>query len=200
MTDQPSESAANPGVNTTGMRTMLRREKIALRLDMLPEAHRQASARILDHLGELLLPRPAGTIGFCLPIRAEVDCQSLIVKLLAAGWRATIPTVVAKDAPMQFRPWTRETPMTVDPYDLPVPMSGRGPVPDVLLLPLVACDASGYRLGYGGGYFDRTLAICAPRPFTIGVGFELAVAATIYPEAHDIPLDCLVTEAGIRQR
>jgi 5,10-methenyltetrahydrofolate synthetase len=64
-------------------------------------------------------------------------------------------------------------------------------------LPLVAFDSQGFRLGYGGGYFDRTLAALVPRPFSIGVGFELARAKDIRPQPHDIRLDAMVTEAGI---
>ena len=81
---------------------------------------------------------------------------------------------------------------------IPVPATAAGPTPDVLLLPLVAFDAAGYRLGYGGGYFDRTLAAMHPRPLTIGVGFDLCAVADIRPERHDIPLDLIVTESGIR--
>lgn len=88
--------------------------------------------------------------------------------------------------------------MTADPYGIPVPATALSPPPNVLLLPLVAFDAAGYRLGYGGGYFDRTLAAMHPRPLTIGVGFDLCAVADIRPERHDIPLDLIVTESGIR--
>ena len=70
-------------------------------------------------------------------------------------------------------------------------------LPNIILLPLVAFDRQGFRLGYGGGYFDRTLAALVPRPLAIGVGFELARVADIRPQAHDLPLDAVVTEAGI---
>ena len=63
-------------------------------------------------------------------------------------------------------------------------------------MPLVGFDAQGYRLGYGGGYFDRTLAALARKPLTIGVGFEFARLPTIRPQPHDIPMDFIVTEAG----
>jgi 5,10-methenyltetrahydrofolate synthetase len=70
-----------------------------------------------------------------------------------------------------------------------------------LIVPLLGFDAAGYRLGYGGGYYDRTLATLTPRPLTVGVGYELGRLETIHPQAHDIPLDAIVTEAGtIRHR
>lgn len=172
---------------------------IAARQAMPTEAQRRASERIVDHLTGLLLPSPPGTIGFCWPIRAEPDCRPLVAGLIAAGWQAAMPTVVSTDAPMEFRAWSPNARMTTDPYGIPVPATAAGPTPDVLLLPLVAFDAAGYRLGYGGGYFDRTLAACAPRPLAIGVGFDLCAVASIHPEVHDMPLDLVVTESGIRR-
>ena len=87
--------------------------------------------------------------------------------------------------------------MTVGRYGIPIPADGATLIPDVVLLPLVAFDARGFRLGYGGGYFDRTLAGLVPRPFAIGVAFEVARVNSIRPQAHDIPLDAVVTEAGV---
>jgi 5,10-methenyltetrahydrofolate synthetase len=120
-----------------------------------------------------------------------------------------MPVVVIPAAPMIFRAWTPATPMTTDRHGIPVPVdipadptTGDAVIepniaPDILLLPLVAFDAAGYRLGYGGGYFDRTLAARVPRPRAIGVGFELARVPDIRPQAHDLPLDAIVTEAGV---
>jgi 5-formyltetrahydrofolate cyclo-ligase len=73
-------------------------------------------------------------------------------------------------------------------------------VPGIALAPLVGWTDEGYRLGYGGGYFDRTLAALQPRPFTIGIGFHAARLTTIFPQQHDIPLDVIVTEAGVVAR
>jgi 5,10-methenyltetrahydrofolate synthetase len=94
--------------------------------------------------------------------------------------------------------------MLADRYGIPTPSSGNFVTPDALLLPVNAFDAAGYRLGYGGGYFDRTLAALnsaqqpvRPRPLAIGVGFELARVGSICPEPHDLPLDAMVTERGV---
>jgi 5,10-methenyltetrahydrofolate synthetase len=87
--------------------------------------------------------------------------------------------------------------MALDRHGIPIPSAGEELRPNVVLLPLVAFDPQGFRLGYGGGYFDRTLAAMVPRPLAIGVGFELGRVADIRPQAHDIPLDATVTEAGI---
>ncbi len=192
MTDQPSQSAVNPA-----WRNALRQEKIAARLALPAAEHRLASATILARLTELLLPRPPGVLAFCWPVRGEVDCRPLAAQLLTAGWQAAMPTVIRRDAAMEYRVWTADAPMSRDPHGIPVPATTRCVIPDVLLLPLVAFDDDGYRLGYGGGYFDRTLAANVPRPLSIGVGFELARVPSIHPAPHDIPLDIIVTEASV---
>lgn len=134
-------------------------------------------------------------LAFCWPIRAEFDCRPLAGTLLAAGWQMAMPVVTLRGAPMTFRDWTPESAMTSDPHGIPIPDTATVRHPDVLLLPLVAFDSAGYRLGYGGGYFDRTLAACVPRPLSVGVGFECGRVPSIHPEAHDIPLDCIITES-----
>jgi len=87
--------------------------------------------------------------------------------------------------------------MGVDRHGIPIPQDGPNIVPDIVLLPLVAFDTQGFRLGYGGGYFDRTLAMLVPRPLAIGVGFELGRVADIRPQAHDIRLNAVCTEIGV---
>lgn len=87
--------------------------------------------------------------------------------------------------------------MATDRHGIHFPTSGAALIPDMLLIPVNAFDRRGFRIGYGSGYFDRTLATLVPPPLSIGVGFELARVATIYPQAHDIPLDAVVTEAGL---
>jgi 5-formyltetrahydrofolate cyclo-ligase len=87
--------------------------------------------------------------------------------------------------------------MFADRYGIPTPAHGDFLIPEVLLLPVNGFDAAGYRIGYGGGYFDRTLASLLPRPLVVGVGFELARLDSISPEPHDQRLDAMVTEAGV---
>ncbi|MDR0634402.1 MAG: 5-formyltetrahydrofolate cyclo-ligase, partial [Azoarcus sp.] len=107
---------------------------------------------------------------------------------------AALPVVVAKDAPLIFRRWLPGQALARDRYGIPFPPCGEAIEPELVLVPLNAFDARGYRLGYGGGYFDRTLS--AMRPRTAGIGFELGREADVLPRAHDYPLDWLVTEAG----
>lgn len=195
MPDQIEHSAPDHA----NLRATLRRQKTFARL-ALPAAQREVADRhIRGVLETFLLTRPPGVLAFCWPIRAEVDCRPLAQRLLAAGWQAVMPTVVETDAPMVFRHWEPGCAMSTDPYGIPVPAGTATRSPDVVLLPLVAFDTDGYRLGYGGGYFDRTLAVSTPRPLAIGVGYELAAVPTIHPEPHDIPLDWIATEAGLRR-
>ena len=81
-------------------------------------------------------------------------------------------------------------------WKIPVPAEGPEVIPDVTLAPVVGWDAAGFRLGYRGGYFDRTLAARLPRPYAIGVGLQAAQVQTIFPQPHDIAMDEIVTEAG----
>jgi 5,10-methenyltetrahydrofolate synthetase len=200
-TPQPAEhhgyTAANPDTGDTARRGRLRREKIAARAALPPADHARLSAELNGHLERAIAARGAQVLAFCWPIRAEFDARELVRRHIAHGGRAVVPTVVGLDVPMVFRCWTPDCPMTVDPFGIPVPTAAADCLaPDLVLLPLVAFDAGGYRLGYGGGYFDRTLAAMVPRPLAFGVGFELARTASVYPQSHDIRLDAVITEAG----
>ena len=108
-----------------------------------------------------------------------------------------MPVVVAKAAPLQFRAWWPGAPMTTGVYGIPIPDGTALVVPDAAIVPMNGFDAQGYRLGYGGGYFDRTLESTSPPPLAIGVAFEFAGLPSIRPQPHDVPMDFVVTEAGI---
>ncbi|HEY6895775.1 MAG TPA: 5-formyltetrahydrofolate cyclo-ligase [Rhodocyclaceae bacterium] len=190
-------SANNHPGQTAAIRRALRSERLALREAMSAAEHRHASALIERHLYELLGARAGGCIGFCWPMRGEFDPRALVGGLLKRGWQACMPVVETPGAAMVFHAWQPTSEMRHGPHGTVVPAEAHPALPDVLLLPLVAFDPAGFRLGYGGGYFDRTLAALRPRPLTVGVGFELARTETIHPAAHDIPLEVIVTEAGI---
>lgn len=196
--EQPANNAANPDHDDESLRAHLRREKIAARQALPLAEHARLSALLEEHLAREFAHRVPGVIAFCWPIRGEFDARALIGKLLGRGWRACMPVVERIAAPMAFKPWDPAAAMSVDPYGIPVPATSLvSPPPDIVLLPLVAFDARGFRLGYGGGYFDRTLAALAHRPAAWGVGFELARTADLRPQVHDIPLDLVVTESGV---
>lgn len=178
-------------------RSALRREKLAARMRLEETSRAALSARIEAHLAALLASLPPQTLAFCAPVRGEFDARPLASLLIERGWRTAMPVVEAAHAPMNFRGWTPSSAMDIDRHGIPIPAGGPAVVPAIVLLPLVAFDAQGFRLGYGGGYFDRTLAAMVPRPLAIGVGFELGRVADIRPQTHDIRLDAVVTEAGV---
>ena len=180
--------------DSTAWRRGLRQQMVARRAALAWPEHAALSARIVAHaLAALPVPRIAA---FCWPIRHEPDVRSLLAAWTLAGVRCALPVVTGENMPLAFRAWTPETPLQPDRYGIPTPTTGDWLIPDLLLLPLNAFDAAGFRLGYGGGYFDRTLAALEPRPLAVGVGFEINRIATIRPQPHDRRLDWIVTEAG----
>ncbi|TNF17282.1 MAG: 5-formyltetrahydrofolate cyclo-ligase [Rhodobacteraceae bacterium] len=178
-------------------RKRLRAERAALSV----EARRGVGEALSRHLRDLLHKGFDGARGMVFsaywPIKGEPDLRPLMADLHAAGVLVALPLVETKAAPLTFRRWTPETRMVRGDWNIPVPPPEAPEVtPEITLAPLVGWCADGYRLGYGGGYFDRTLAALKPRPFAIGVGFAAARLATIYPQPHDIPLDVILTEEG----
>jgi 5,10-methenyltetrahydrofolate synthetase len=172
-------------------RLLARREALTL------EERRAADARITDLL-VLGFPLLAGlTIGFYWPFKGEVDPRIAVRRFRAQGARAALPVVVEKGAPLRFQEWTPDCVTRPGVFGLPVPVDGAVVVPDVVLVPPVGFGARGYRLGYGGGYFDRTLAALTPRPLAIALAREVSRIETIHPQPHDIPMDFIVTEDGI---
>lgn len=183
-----------PSENNTAWRRALRQAMVARRTALSTVEHAALSARIVDRaLAALALPNVAA---FCWPIKHEPDIRALLTVWAEAGVRSALPVVVGEGQPLAFREWTPTTPLAPDRYGIPTPTGGAWLTPDLILLPLNGFDAAGYRLGYGGGYFDRTLAALAPRPLAVGVGFEINRVDSIRPEAHDQRLDWIVTEEG----
>jgi 5-formyltetrahydrofolate cyclo-ligase len=136
-------------------------------------------------------------IGFYWPFKGEVDLRPLMRALLAEGATAALPAVSEKARPMEFRPWAPGSAMVPGIWNIPVPPPGEIARPQILLVALLGFDEAGYRLGYGGGYYDRTLAAMPTRPLTVGVGSELGRLDTIHPQPHDIPMDAVATESGL---
>lgn len=183
-----------PNEDNTAWRRALRRDMVARRAALGEAEHDALSARIVGHLlADLPVPR---VVAFCWPIKHEPDVRAVVEQWVARGALAALPVVVAEEAPLAFRAWTADTPLEADRYGIPTPVAGAFVQPDLILLPLNGFDDAGYRLGYGGGYFDRTLAVLSPRPLAVGVGFEINRLPNIRPESHDQRLDWIVTEAG----
>jgi len=174
-----------------------RERLIAARMAMPAGAHRAASAAIGRLLSAHFMPASPGLVGCYWPFRREFNGLPIMRRVIALGGEVALPVVVRPRHPLEFRRWTPKTRMAKGVWDIPHPAEGPPVHPTTLLIPLVGFDQGRYRLGYGAGYYDRTLAAFPHRPETWGVGFELGRIKTIDPQTHDIPMDHIVTEAGI---
>ena len=170
---------------------------IARRLAAPAVDHARWSALIEASLHEGFGALEGMIVGFCWPFQGEFDARPFVTDLRRRGARAVLPAVVAKAQPLEFREWWPGVAMVEGVYDLPVPDATSSLTPDALLIPALGVGSQGDRLGYGGGYFDRTLAALRPKPIAVGLAFELSRIATIEPQAHDVFMDFIVTEGGI---
>jgi 5-formyltetrahydrofolate cyclo-ligase len=176
-----------------------RERLIAERMALTPAARRAAGDKIEALLQEILRAR-SGLLGIYWPFRAEFDPRHLVEALVAAGRAVTLPVVIDSKGPLEYRAWAPGEALVAGVWDIPIPEKREIVSPAMVLAPLVGFDPDGYRLGYGGGYFDRTLGALNPRPLAIGVGFAFQEIATIHPQPFDVPMDMIVTEAGLRRR
>jgi 5-formyltetrahydrofolate cyclo-ligase len=177
-----------------------RERLIAARLAVAPalrESWRQRMDRYLEHS----FPGLASCrLAFCWPIKGEYDARHIARTLRARGALTALPVVVAPKTPLVFREWHPGVKLAAGPLDIPFPVDSPEIEPQVVLLPMNGWDSMGYRLGYGAGFFDRTLAAARKKPLVIGVTYELARLETIHPQPWDIPLDYVVTERGVYRR
>ena len=175
-------------------RALTRRGLLELRAKQSATQQVEAARAIGDALLRALAPQASDWLGFYWPIRGEIDLRAAVEGLIARGARAALPEVTARDAPLTFRPWHPDCAMRRGVWDIPVPDTAVSITPTLLLIPCVAADQQGYRLGYGGGFYDRTLAALSPRPLTIGIVLHEALLPSIHPQEHDIPLDAVLSE------
>jgi 5-formyltetrahydrofolate cyclo-ligase len=173
---------------------------IAERMAASPRRRRQWGEAIDARLEALVATLSGRVLGIYWPFKAEFDPRPLAERRRAQRWMIALPVVVDRRGPLEYRLWQPGMAMEIGVYDIPVPKTRLVAHPDIVLAPLVGFDPAGYRLGYGGGYFDRTLAALAPRPVAIGVGVEAALLASVFPRPHDMPMDYIVTEAALRCR
>ena len=156
--------------------------------------------RIDAHLWRSFPGLAAATLAFCWPIRGEYDARRLAQRLRERGAVTALPVVVGPRQPLIFREWHPGVTLASGPLGIPYPVGSDPVVPTAALVPMNGWDHAGHRLGYGGGFFDRTLASLATKPVVIGVSYELAKMETIRPQRWDIPMDWVVTERGTYRR
>ncbi|RUX91902.1 5-formyltetrahydrofolate cyclo-ligase [Mesorhizobium sp. M7D.F.Ca.US.004.01.2.1] len=171
-----------------------RKRLIDERLAVDTEERKVKSERIASRL-DLTIGKVSGRIvsGYW-PFRGEPDLRNWAIKVIERGGRIALPVVIKKGWPLEFRVWGPGDPLERGVWNILVPSHGPSVQPDVVIAPVVGFDEANYRLGYGGGFFDRTLAAMSKRPFVVGVGYAGSRVRTIYPQPHDIPMDVIVTD------
>lgn len=177
-----------------------RERQIAARVALSPDTV-ESFRKSIDASLERSFPGLAQRrVAFCWPIKNEYDARFLARTLRERGALTALPVVVAPKQPLAFREWRPGVRLAHGPLDIPYPADSAEVEPEAVLVPMNGWDAKGYRLGYGGGFFDRTLASLPKKPVVIGVSYEMARMETIHPQAWDIPMDYVVTERGVYRR
>lgn len=169
------------------------------RRDALPRGQRMAAAASLALLADQVAVRPGEVVAGFMPIRSEIDPRPLMLRLGERGARLALPVIGAPDAPLAFRIWTPSAPLVAGPLGILQPTEAAPRVePHIVLVPLAAFDRSGHRIGYGGGYYDRTLRDLRARRRVraLGVAFAMQEIETVSASHHDALLDAVLTEAG----
>jgi 5,10-methenyltetrahydrofolate synthetase len=193
-------SETHPGADVARWRKAERKRLIAQRLATTPEARADHARQIGQRLDALIGNTPDLVVGGYWPIRGEPDLRGWLEALQRRGIRTALPVVVAQGEPLVFRLWRQGDRLERGVWNIPVPADGQEVKPHITLAPVVGFDAGCYRLGYGGGFFDRTLAHLPASTVAIGVGYAEAEIATIYPQPFDIPMRHIVTERDTRTR
>jgi 5-formyltetrahydrofolate cyclo-ligase len=164
-----------------------------------PAARADAAGALVDIWRGAPLADPPATVAGFWPMRHEIDIRPLLLSMFDAGHQLALPMVTRRGQPLIFRAWRPADTLTAGPFGTLQPEATRAEVdPDIVLVPFLAADRDGYRLGYGAGYYDRTLEhFRARRPVqAIGVGFDLQRLEAVPRDAGDQRLDWLLTEAG----
>jgi 5-formyltetrahydrofolate cyclo-ligase len=166
---------------------------IALRGALPAEDRALHTAAMVRKLDELISAQANEIVSAYWPIRAEPDLRSWMREACLRGLRVALPVAVELGQPLTFREWRPDSAMARGLWKIPYPATGPEIFPTTVLAPLVGFDSECYRLGYGGGFFDRTLAGMRHKPLVIGLGYPQLRVATIFPQRHDIPMNWIVT-------
>ncbi len=159
----------------------------------------QRSVHLQEVLRVWLVSRQEQTIGAYWPIKGEFDALPALYRWSEAdaGRRIGLPVINRDTKQLRFHVWYPGCPMEDDAYGIPKPKDTDAFEPQLLLVPCVGFGPGGLRLGYGGGFYDRTLAALSPRPVTVGVGYAHGFVPWLEAEAHDVPLGAVLTEDGL---
>lgn len=175
------------------MKQEMRRVLLTQRQELTPEMRARQDAALRRRLRDWIEHNPVHCLGVYWPIRGEPDLRELYGELAQRGVRLALPIVVAPDAPLSFSAWTPGDAMETGAMKVPIPAAPRRTLaPEALLIPCVGFNRDRVRIGYGGGFYDRTLAQ-TPHPIAIGIAYHQALSA-FAADPHDIALDIVLTD------
>jgi len=170
------------------------RQRLYRMRETLTDAQRERAGNTLAAaLDELLAERDITCVSAYWPIRHEPDLRAWMRQTAMSGLQFALPVIEAEGEPLKFARWRPGDSMRRGRWGIAEPAAFEWLLPELLIVPLLGVDENRFRLGNGGGYYDRTLAAASPRPLAVGVGYHHARIDTIYPLPHDIPLDLIVT-------
>jgi len=176
-------------------RERLTRERQAITSEHRHKWDEQIGRVLCQFLAEL----HGAVLSIYWPFRGEPDLRFLLPELRARYVTIALPVVVEKAKPLQFREWKEGARLERGVWNIPIPAEGKVVRPEIVLAPVVGFDRAAYRLGYGGGFFDRTLPTLGQSVRTLGVGYSQTEVPTVHPQPYDIPMSAIVTESGIIQ-
>jgi 5-formyltetrahydrofolate cyclo-ligase len=169
---------------------------IAERLAMKSDVRRRCAEQIATTLEDVIGEVRQLIVSVYWPFRGEPDLRGFMAGVSDRGGRCALPVVVERGKPLVFRPWSPGEPLARGVWNIPVPITSEEVTPDTVIAPLVGFDRACYRLGYGGGFFDRAFATMKNSPRKLGVGYRQQALPTIHPQPNDIPMDMVITEEG----
>jgi 5,10-methenyltetrahydrofolate synthetase len=192
---QPLPFSLEPSRDKAVLRKQLQAERQAM-----VDRHQRA-VHLQEVLRVWLVTRGENSIGAYWPIKGEFDALPALFRWTEGETdtkrRIGLPVINRETRHLRFHVWYPGCPMEDDAYGIPKPKDTEAFEPQLLLVPCVGFGPRGVRLGYGGGFYDRTLADLKPRPYTVGVGYAHGFIPWLTAEPHDVPLDAMLTEDGV---
>jgi 5-formyltetrahydrofolate cyclo-ligase len=175
---------------------VMRARMRAARNAVTSEDRARAAADVAE-LGLGFLGRERGIVAAYHPVRSEFDCLPLLRKLEGDGWQLALPVILGAE-PLEFRPWRFGATLKPGPFGIPEPPEGDAVIPQIVIVPLLAFDARLYRLGYGGGHYDRTLAALRRQGSVtaVGLAFTVQEVTEVPVGPYDMRLDHILTPSG----
>jgi len=182
-----------------GWRKQQRDRLIAIRNSLNESQHAVSSKSVADQLLRSGWLNKHNSISFFWPMQGEIDLRPLMTELVKQGITAVLPVITERNQPLEFWQWTPGEPLSGDGlWGIPIPSVRRAVNPELLLVPMLGFDNQGHRLGFGGGYYDRSIAAMQTPPVCIGVCCEYGHMHSIYPQAHDVPMHAIASESQFR--